>query len=133
LICDTHFTLKTDPKYLTYINLENSGKVRRWKLAIQEFDFDIEHIPGQLNIAADTLSRLIPIDDRVDSEALCLLEEFKIPKDKYKIISGVHNSLTGHHGVECTCNKLTQQGHSWKYMREHVKKFINQVCIVVKR
>jgi len=74
------------------------------------------------------LSRLIPIDEVANPEALCLLEEFKIPRDKYKLISGVHNSLTGHHGAERTCSKLIQQGHKWKYMREHVKKFINRLC-----
>lgn len=120
--------MRTDHKNLTYINLENAGKVRRWKLAIQEFDFDIEHIPGQLNLVADAFSRLIPIDERTDSEALCLLEEFTIPRDKYKIIGGVHNSLAGHHGVERTINKLVQQGRSWTHMREHVKKFITRIC-----
>ena len=53
LIRDVHFTLRTDHKNLTYINLENTGKVKRWKLAIQEYDFDIEHIPGHLNVVAD--------------------------------------------------------------------------------
>jgi len=34
--------------------------VIRWKIAVQEYDFDIEHIPGVDNIVADGLSRLIP-------------------------------------------------------------------------
>ena len=129
LIRDVHFTLRTDHKNLTYINLENTGKVKRWKLAIQEFDFDIEHIPGHLNVVADGFSRLIPIDELPQSERLCILEEFRIPKDKYKIIAGVHNSLTGHHGVERTCDKLEKQGHKWVYMKEHVKRFIKQNCL----
>ena len=128
LIRDVHFTLRTDHKNLTYINLENTGKVKRWKLAIQEFDFDIEHIPGHLNVVADAFSRLIPIDEFPASEHLCILDEFKIPKDKYKLIAGVHNSLTGHHGVERTCDKLEKQGHKWIYMKEHVKRFIKKNC-----
>jgi len=128
LIRDTHFTLRTDHKNLTYINLENAGKVRRWKLAIQEYDFDIEHIPGKQNIVADVFSRLIPIDEETDPEIICLLDEFKIPKDKYKLISGVHNSITGHHGVNRTCAKLIEQKNKWKYMKEHVKRFIKRHC-----
>ena len=33
--------------------------VIRWKIAVQDYDFDIEHIPGVDNIVADGLSRLI--------------------------------------------------------------------------
>jgi len=73
---------------------------RRWKLSIQEFDFDIEHIPGQLNVLADAFSSLIPVEEMMDSKALCLLEEFTIRRDKYKVISAVHNSIAGHHCIE---------------------------------
>ena len=44
---DVKFTLQTDHKNLTYINLESKQKVQRWKLAIQSFDFWIEHIAGE--------------------------------------------------------------------------------------
>jgi len=54
---DVHFTLQTDHKNLTYLNTELKQKVQRWKLAVQEYDFDIEHIPGKDNIVADGLSR----------------------------------------------------------------------------
>jgi hypothetical protein len=37
--------------------------VQRWKLAIQEFSFDIEYVKGSVNVAADSLSRIqIPLD-----------------------------------------------------------------------
>ena len=56
---DMHFTLRTDHKNLLYINEDGSAKVRRWKLAIQEYNFDIEHIAGEeKNVAADAFSRL---------------------------------------------------------------------------
>ena len=60
LIRDRYFVLRTDHKNLTYLNLENSGKVRRWKLLIQEYNFGIEHIDGESNFVADDFSRLIP-------------------------------------------------------------------------
>jgi hypothetical protein len=64
LIRDIHFTLLTDHKNLIYIDSETSQKVKRWKLAIQEYDFDIQHIPGRLNVIADAFSRLkdVPLD-----------------------------------------------------------------------
>jgi len=50
--------LQTDhSRNLQYLNT-NTPKVVRWKLAIQEFDFVLEHIKGLENVVADTLSRL---------------------------------------------------------------------------
>ena len=43
LIQHVHFILQTDHKNLTYLNLGGSAKVYRWKLAIQEYDFDIQY------------------------------------------------------------------------------------------
>ena len=44
LIRDVHFPLRTDHKNLTYLNTDNGPKVKRWKLAIQEYGFDIEYL-----------------------------------------------------------------------------------------
>lgn len=123
LLRDRYFILRTDHKNLTYINMEGSPKVKRWKLAIQEYDFDIEHIAGVDNIAADAFSRLCPLSSE---EMLCTMSEFRIPKDKYKIIATVHNSNAGHHGVERTLAKLQAQNNTWLYMREHVKRFVRK-------
>jgi len=58
-IRDRFFVLRTDHKNLTYIDLENSGKVRRWKLLMQQYNFNIEYIKGEDNIPADGFSRLM--------------------------------------------------------------------------
>jgi len=50
----------------------------RWKLAIQEFDFQIRHIPGEENEVADALSRIpeeMPLE-RQEREFLMLIEAF---------------------------------------------------------
>jgi hypothetical protein len=48
------------------LNTELKQKVQRWKLAIQEFDFDIEHIPGPKNIVADGFSRFCNFPNNTD-------------------------------------------------------------------
>ena len=50
------------------MNAENkSQKVQRWKLHCQEFDFKVEHIPGEENIEADGFSRLVqPLQEEED-------------------------------------------------------------------
>jgi transposase InsO family protein len=121
LLRDKHFTLRTDHANLTYVNDPPSPKVRRWKIAIQEYDFDLEFIDGESNIAADGFSRLLPIS----VETLCVLKGLKIPDDKYKILGQVHNTNVGHHGLDRMIHKLRSRGQEWKEMRDHVRKFID--------
>ena len=40
------------------MDADKNQKVKRWKIAIQGYDAEIEHIPGTSNIIADPLSRL---------------------------------------------------------------------------
>jgi len=75
LIRDTKFRLKTDHANLIYLNSEASPMVNRWKLAIQEFDFDIEHFSGHLNKVADPLSR-INMPEEVSEEELNFFMSF---------------------------------------------------------
>ena len=67
---DVHFTLRTDHANLTYLNTEHKQKVQRWKLAIQQYDFQIEHVAGVENIVADGFSRFCPYapDDGEDEQ-----------------------------------------------------------------
>jgi hypothetical protein len=64
---NTKFTLFTDHKNLTYLTKDPSQKVMRWRLAVQDYDFDIAYIPGPDNIIADGFSRLCP--QKLENEA----------------------------------------------------------------
>ena len=74
LLRDTHFTLRTDSKILSQLNVDHKEKVKRWKIAIQQFDFDVEHVSGKDNMEADALSRLTPLPEKLVSE-LNILEQ----------------------------------------------------------
>jgi len=192
LIRDRYFVLRTDHKNLTYLNLENSGKVRRWKLLIQEYNCGVEHIVGVYNFVADDFSRMIPANreesasevntssvvtspldvdlsnsaaggtteavaddllnieftpvsthgtntmaafisenDQVSSEQSQLVpldENQRVPQDKYKLISSVHNTIVGHMGVDKTYDRLVAQGHKWPQMKSHISTFIAKHC-----
>jgi hypothetical protein len=153
LLRDVKFTIKTDHRNLRYLNT-NTPKVVRWKLAIQEYDFVLEHIAGPINVFPDTLSRLCQSEeDESDSSvseavniavlcrcqgqessancgscaiALAALHDIVIPNDKYELINMIHCTQLGHFGVEITLRKLKQQGLSWPLMRQHVQQFIRQ-------
>ena len=53
------FTVEKDHKNLAYISKSKDGRVYRWKIALQEFDFIVKHIPGKSNEVADALSRCV--------------------------------------------------------------------------
>jgi hypothetical protein len=56
LLRDVKFVVETDHKNLTFLKTSQSAKVRRWQLALQEFNFKYIHIKGEDNVVADTLS-----------------------------------------------------------------------------
>ena len=79
--------------------------------------------------AKERITRLLTKDN--NSKTPCLLE-FKTPKDKYKIISKIHNSHVGHHGVYTSMNKRLATNSTtgkpyiepWPQMREHIRRYI---------
>ncbi len=125
LLNDRYFTLRTDHANLTYIRDSGSEKVRRWKLYIQEYNFDIEHIPGEKNIVADALTRLVeepPLPDHL----LYLAQDSVIPPPTYRAIGKCHNSTVGHHGVQRTLAKLKAMNYNIKYLPEFVRLFVQR-------
>ena len=54
------FTLRTDHEALKWLFDDNSkgAKLDRWRLRLQQFDFDVAHLPGKQNRVADALSRI---------------------------------------------------------------------------
>ena len=59
LLRDRKFRLLTDHRNLTFVGDSVNAMVVRWKLALMQYDFDIEHIAGVKNVVADLLSRLV--------------------------------------------------------------------------
>ncbi|GFO34988.1 reverse transcriptase [Plakobranchus ocellatus] len=55
-----HFVLQTDHKPLAYLRTGSpkNARLMRWAWALQEFSFQVVHIPGSENVHADVLSRL---------------------------------------------------------------------------
>ncbi len=155
LIRDIKFLLRTDHDNLTRIRNSGSEKVIRWKLAIQEYNFDVEHIPGHKNQVADWLSRIIEVNPSSDNNSaqsqptaanastettnegltdeqthtLFLASQHVpvvIPIEIYRRLGKVHNTLTGHRGVEKTMEYLAQQQFHHPKLRTYVKEFIRK-------
>ena len=106
---DVKFTLFTDHKNLTYINKDPNAKVMRWRLAVQDYDFDIAYIPGENNIIADGLSRLCP-------------------KTSHEIDEDIEKVSTS---INCICANIGHfdewpQLRKWEEEREHTQYGVNE-------
>ena len=74
LLGGIRFTIRTDHRNLLYLNNHGSPKVLQWKIDIQHYDAVIEHIPGEENILADVLSRLVPKPTNVTLNQILVLQ-----------------------------------------------------------
>jgi hypothetical protein len=102
------------------MQIYKTPKVVRWKCAIQEFDFDVEHVAGVDNQCADAFSRLI--DECSDEEVevieegcnmkrmVMMLEEVVIPQDKLDVIKEFHGMGHGHFGVDMANEEHEEEG-----------------------
>ena len=84
--------IHTDHENLTYKHF-NSDRVMRWRLFIEEYSPDLRYIKGELNIAADALSRLDignpPMEEAHFTEALrseyYALDDSDLPETAYPL------------------------------------------------
>lgn len=133
------FTLCTDHRNLTFLDNAPvssiaSNKVKRWKIFIMEFDFEIQHIAGEKNIVADGLSRFIPDTCVAEarSEIASVLREQRqqsqeittttraseptveerqsrrivVSEELQRILLAAHSDVAGHFGVQETVRKV---------------------------
>lgn len=63
----THFTVVTDHFALLWLNnlKDPSGRLARWCVKLQQFDFDIIHRRGKDHVVPDALSRSVPVVEEI--------------------------------------------------------------------
>ena len=90
LLDNRYFILKTDHMNLTYINLTFTGKVSRWKMYLQDKDFNLYHVAGkeEHQFVPDALSRLCvnyipPPPMLADKSIVALRPVMNLPQDIY--------------------------------------------------
>jgi hypothetical protein len=110
------FLLETDSKSNTFIQTANNEKVQRWRLHLQEYDYELKHIGGHTNHLCDLMSRVFVIDINEHEDE----------------IAQVHNGVVGHMGIAETIKRLEDNGHSWDTMRQDVVAFIQSCPICAK-
>ena len=71
IIAGCHFTLVVDHQALRYLKTikDPHGRIGRWIMEMQQYDFAIDHRPGQLHVVPDALSRA-PIVRAVEASSV---------------------------------------------------------------
>lgn len=141
------FIVRTDHKpLLSMLKTGDNKRVERMKMRLMEYNYVVEHIAGETNVVADSLSRVSMLIENDVSGAIHastlanwqkavesglflmtkqdVREAASIPEDKRIRIRGVHNQFVGHHGVTRTVDMLREQGYDWATMKEDVELFI---------
>ena len=62
------FVWQTDHANLQHLRDSKNARVQRWAMALGQYDFAVEHVPGILNVVADALSRVVD-DSSLPDEA----------------------------------------------------------------
>lgn len=137
------FTVVTDHKPLVWIfNLKDpSSRIMRWRIKLEEYDFDVIHKSGRLNSNADALSRLDTANVNVitrskaqqtkDTEPIFSKEKDTTPvielsdqSDIQRALYEFHNSpVGGHLGVAKTFKRIRSK-YKWKNMFGDIKRYI---------
>jgi hypothetical protein len=117
------FTILTDHTNLQYWKaLRNlNRRTTRWHADLQEYDYEIQHIPGRVNIPADVLSCPLRADQgESDNKEVTILVPHQFinaaaiqdaPSDDQKraLMLLIHNhSMAGHPGRDETIRKAKQ-------------------------
>ena len=114
-----HFILQTDHNNLRWMEKSVVPKMIRWRLRLQEFNYEVEYITGKSNVIADALSRLpcIAVAAMVD-ENMDDLEKLAENKEYVKLIHLVHGNTIGHRSAKHTVKLLKEMGIEWDGMQE---------------
>jgi hypothetical protein len=132
------FVIITDHANLQYWKLPQNlnRRTARWHTDLQEYDYQIQYIPGNTNIPADALSRPSETDQGKDDNkniALIPLERFaniahaNIDYDedmKRNLMVLYHDHPTAGHPERDETIRKVQQSHNWIGMKQWIADYI---------
>jgi hypothetical protein len=123
------FTIVTDHRPLTWIFSvkDPSSRLLRWRLKLEEYDYEVIYKKGSKNTNADALSRIhvaeIPLDNK--EQKLEITQE-----EKLKIFQEMHEKPTGGHlGMNRTYDRI-KLFTSWSGMKQELEDYIRrcEIC-----
>jgi len=124
------FTIVTDHKPLTWVFSVKDPSLRllRWRLKLEEYDYQIVYKPGIRNTNVNALSRINMAEVNPVAETGSVLTE----EEKRKIFQEFHEQpIGGHLGINITFDRLKQY-ISWPGMKKEIEDYVRQCEICQK-
>jgi len=115
------FTIVTDHKPLTWVfNVKDtSSRLLRWRLKLEEYDYDIVYKPGTRNTNADALHRINVTEVKPVTE----ISSVPMEKEREKILQEFHELPTGHMGMNRTLDRIKLYT-SWPGMKQGIENYV---------
>ena len=119
-----------------------TGKVLRWKLYLQDKNFDLYHVPGkeEHQFVPDALLRLCannipPPPTLAEQSIVALVPMMVLPDEASARLKKVHNSKVGHWGFDMGRRRLDEEQGERGITDRMIKEFIRQCppCQVMNR
>ena len=142
----TPFVIRTDHTNLQYWKSPRNlnQQTARWHADLQEYDFQLEYIPGKTNTVADTLSQPMNTNQgqqdnkniTILPQQICVLHTPKgqvivpnVKEVKRAIVSKAHDAPTaGHPGRDETLRKV-QQNYWWVGIKQWISDYVKGCAI----
>lgn len=118
------FKIASDHKPLTWImNVKDPGsRLIRWRIQLEEYDYEIVYKRGALNTNADALSR---INTLTRTEAKEVTEHIG-ESQKKRILYEYHDApIGGHRGMNKT-HKAIKERFTWPNMKQEVEQYVKR-------
>ena len=133
------FTMMTDHTNLLWREASEVPKIVRIRIFLQEFNFDLIHVPGKSNVFADWLSRMHDSTQSLNEEKAMLLNCLMEIEDQDQgsdpvssVLASVHNARMGHHGAFRTWALLNKFHPGHKIPMNLVKDFVRECAFCQK-
>jgi len=126
-----HVIVETDHKNLSYVKKSTMPQLERWRMRLQEFDFEVQYLQGSLNHVADGLSRKnvddvgVHIRDVLPEGTLC---DADIPKD---MPIACMEALDAKPGAVVDIMPLSTANKSWMSSREGLERELSAATTVL--
>jgi len=127
----TKFKIVTDHKPLIWLfNVNDPGsRLIRWRLKLEEYDYEIIHKAGRANSNADALSRNVKgaaseIGEERDIHVIKEDTNIYTEEEKRQILYEYHDAPTGgHQGIERTLKRI-RLNHNWPGITKDVENYV---------
>jgi hypothetical protein len=119
------FTVVTDHRPPTWMFSvrDPSSRLLRWRLKLEEYDYEVVYKKGSSNTNADALSRIHVAEDYPDTHATKLEQT---EKEKRNIFRELHdNPVGGHLGMNRKYDRL-KLFTTWPGMKQELETYIRQ-------